>query len=103
MKKVRFTSKSHPVSAIIAAVIGAVAIVIVTVMIVLSVKAGGNAGIFIGAGGTAAMLLCIIGAIIGVRSFLKEDVYYLFPIIATSLNGVTMLALFVIYAMGVMA
>ena len=100
--KVRFTSRSHPKSAIAATVMGVIAIILVVVMIVLSVKANGEGGLIVGAGGVIALLLCIIGAIMGIRSFLKEDVYYVFPIIATSINGVGLVTLFVIYAMGVM-
>ena len=103
MKKVRFTSKSHPTTAIVATVLGIIAIILVAVMIYLSVGADGEGGMLIGAGGTVAMLFCIIGCIMGVRSFLKDDVYYVFPIIATALNGALLIALFVIYAMGVMA
>ena len=101
--KVRFTSRSHPKSAIAATVLGVIAIILVAVMIYISAKANGAGGLIIGAGGVIAMIFCIIGAIMGIRSFLKEDAYYLFPIIATAINGGGLIALFVIYAMGVMA
>ena len=102
MRNVMFTSKKHPKSAIAATVMAALSVVAVLVMIALSAKDKGNAGLFVGIGGVFALLLNVVGCIMSIRAFSKEDIYYTFPIIGTVSNGVILVALLVIYGIGVM-
>ena len=102
-KSVMFTRKKHPRAAIAGTAMAVLSGICFAVMIGISAGRSGEAGIYVGAVGVAALLMSIVGLVISIKSFLKEDVFYLFPIIGTVLNVAVVIVMMVTYGMGVMS
>lgn len=96
----KFSDKVHPIKGIISVVFAAISIGAVILLPYLSSKTGGNGGIVFGAAGMAALILCVFGFVLGIKSLKQKDIYYSLPIVGTLLNGILFAVYFVIYMIG---
>ena len=95
-----FTNKKHPVEAILAVIIAILIFITLCVLSVYSSQSGGNGPIILGIISFWVMLLALVAFIISLVSMRKKDVFFLFPILGSVLNGVLFVGLFVLYLVG---
>ncbi|MCQ2494274.1 MAG: DUF6142 family protein [Lachnospiraceae bacterium] len=94
MKKrgIIFTKKKHPLIAIMSTVLGAISLIAIVYGIIASFTMGGEVPHRYG----VALILCfgytIVGLVLALYSFKKQEAFYLFSVIGTVLNGVCLLA-----------
>ncbi len=96
-----FTDKQHPVEAIISIIIGVAILVTVLVLSYKSSLTGGNGPILYGIISFFAMILSLAAFVVSVLSLRDKEVFRLFPMIGTILNGFIFISLFVIYMLGI--
>jgi hypothetical protein len=99
-KKIRFTDKTHPAQGIAAALIGVCSLVFLNVLFMLSSKAQGNAGLFIGVLGMLDLAVSIVGFVLALKCYKKEDIYMLTPALGAVLNGLMIICCMLLYVVG---
>ena len=99
---VMFTSRNHSKMGILSTILGAASIIVLIVLSLVSGFHGGNSGMMIGGIGLSALIFSIAGFIIGIQSLKEEDVYYVLPVIGTSINTITLITYLMIYIMGIL-
>lgn len=99
-RKIQFTDRSHPFWGIVSAIIGIVSVVIMLSLFIGSGTQGGTAGISYGVLGTLNMMGSLVGFILGIRCYQKEDFYHLYPNIGVALNAIVTLLYMVLYGIG---
>lgn len=92
-KSYKFTNKKQSVRGIVSSIFLVIAIGMIVYAIVLSFKAKGNAGAEIGALGMEALLVSVMGIIMGIYGFKEEEVFLRFPWIGTVGNTIVFLFL----------
>ena len=92
-KSYKFTNKKQSVRGIISSVFLVMSLGMIVYAIVLSFKEKGNAGVEVGALGMEALLVSIVGVVMGVYGFKEEDVFLKFPWIGTVGNTIVCLFL----------
>ncbi len=100
-RHIRFSDKSHPALGVVSAVIGIAVWVILIALCMISYLAGGASGIAVGAGGILVLLAAIVGLVLAVKCYHKEDIYMLTPAMGTFLNGIMIVVCTILYFMGV--
>ena len=95
-----FTNKTHPVEAILAVILGIVIFVTICVLSFYSSQSGGNGPIFLGIVSFWVMLLALAAFVVSLLSMRKKDVFHLFPVLGSVINGVLFLGLFLLYMVG---
>lgn len=96
----RLSDKKHPVSAIIAVVIGVVSLLLFLTVCFISSESGGKAGLLVGAGGIFCLFLSVTGFLTAWLSLRQENIRPLYPTIAAVLNGLLMVFYFLLYMWG---
>lgn len=99
-KKIQFTDKIHPPQGIIAALIGLVSVVLLCVLFTLSYQSKGNSGLYIGVLGMLDLAVSIVGFIMAVKCFKKEDIYIFTPTLGAVLNGMMIICCMLLYVTG---
>lgn len=99
----KFTNKMNTTGGIAATVIGVSAIILFVTGIIISYQHKGNAGLIVGAIGSAVFIINTIGLVIGLQSFKERERFYLFSWIGTIMNGVLWAAMCLIIAAGIMS
>lgn len=104
MKKRRNGKKATsgvPKYTIIGLVLGCVAIAMIVGLVIYSTFKRGKAGLGIGLAGFMAMIIGIIGLVLSIKGMKKKScMYYTVPAISIGLNGLIVLATFVLYFIG---
>ena len=98
--RIRFTDKSHPVQGIISTLIGMGAVVLLCVLFILSSKAKGNSGLYMGILGMFDLAISITGFVMAIKCFKKEDIYMVTPTLGAVLNGIMVISCMLLYVMG---
>lgn len=99
-KRKIYTDKKHPVKGIIATVLAVAALVVFGAVINISFQNGGEAEMWIGSMALISILLGVVGLILGLMSFKKENSYKLFAQIGSFLNVFVLLIWGLIYMIG---
>jgi hypothetical protein len=82
-KKYKFTDKKHSKGGLIASGLFLFSLVFMVVGVYMSFNKHGNANMTVGALGMAALIVALIGFIVGIKSFKEDEVFLLFPWIGT--------------------
>lgn len=98
--KYKFSDKTHPIEGIVSFGMGILAAALTLAAIILSEKAGGQAGILAGILGTAALLIAAAGFVLSVLSFKRKEIHYRFPAMGGVINGALALFLLMLYMLG---
>lgn len=98
--EIRFSDKIRPKKAVFSLLLAALSLILMAAMIILSALAKGEAPLYVGAGGAAALVLSFLGFILALRCFRLENIYYGMPVAGSLLNGVVMLAWLAVYVGG---
>lgn len=96
----KFTDKTHAVKGMISTILGISSILIFVILVYISYRNKGNAGVYLGVFGIAGMGLSLEGLVLGIMSFQEKEVYYLFSKIGTIMNSVLLIIWISIYGMG---
>ncbi len=72
------------------------------VMIVISIRHGGNANAYIGSAGLFSLMMAALSLVIGLAS-LGEDSYKLYPVLGSVCSGLTLAGWVAVYVLGFLA
>lgn len=100
-RKFTFTDKVHPFTGIMSMIIAIIVVIALVVLFLQSSSMKGAAPLYFGIIGMVAFFLSTIGFFMGVFTFKKEDIFYMFPILGSFLNGILMIFLFSLYMIGI--
>ena len=95
-----YTDKKHAVKGIIATFLAIAALIIFGILVYISFKSRGEAGIIIGSLALISILLGAVGLILGLMSFKEENKYKLFSYIGSFVNVFVLLLWGLIYMIG---
>ncbi|NLJ97606.1 MAG: hypothetical protein GX321_10700 [Clostridiales bacterium] len=96
----QFSGRRHTHIGILSAVIGILVVIGFIALCLVSGFYGGEAGIIIGIVGILLFLIALIGFVLSCKAVRQFDIYYRFPVIGITLNGVMMIILMIIYILG---
>lgn len=96
----KFTDKIHPISAIIAFVVSIAVFIGLVLLCIRSSESGGNGSLLYGVAGIVGMFVSLAGFIVSVLCMKRQDIFYRFPALGATTNGVLFLSLFVLYILG---
>lgn len=99
-KRIQFTDKSHPVQGVLSSIIGVCTVVFMCVLFVLSSRAKGAAGLYVGVLGMLNLAISVVGFVIAVKCYKKEDIYMLTPTLGAILNGLMVIGGMLLYVSG---
>lgn len=97
----KFSDKYHPVQGIVGVVLAILVLITSCVLFYISSTSSGNAGVWIGLIGVLLLIINIIGFVLSVRGFRKQDIYYHFPIAGILLNGFLFVVFLLLYIVGI--
>lgn len=101
LKNYKFTDKQHSTEGIISTILAAPALIFLISGIVISFQNKGNGSIVVGLLGFLAMVISVAGFIIGLKSFKKEDVFFLFSYIGIIINTVIWFVMLCVIMVGI--
>ena len=99
-QNIQFSNRTHPRSGIISLIMGAVSIILLIVLSLVSGAEKGMAGGWIGVAGIWTMVLAIVGFILALKSYKMEDIYRITPTLGSIFNGVVVVAMMLLYVVG---
>ena len=97
----KFSDKYHPVQGIVGVVVALLALIATCLLFYISSASAGNAGVWIGFTGLGIFIINIIGFVLSVQGFRKQDIYYRFPIAGIMLNGFLFIVFLLLYIVGI--
>lgn len=97
---IQFSGRRHTRIGILSMVIGILAVIGFIAISIISGYFAGQAGIVIGVVGIVLFVIALFGFVLSCKALKQRDIYYRFPIIGVTANGIMMMALMVIYIMG---
>ncbi len=93
--------RNHSRRGIMATVLGAVSLIILAALLVISFYTGGEGNLVTGAIGTSGFLIALVGLIIGLGSFRGDYRSYLFCRLGSILSGLTLAVWLLVLAVGI--
>lgn len=99
-QSLHLTDKRHPVSAVIATILGLASIILFVILCFISSQSHGKAGILIGLAGIGCFAISLIGFVLSWISLHQENIRPLFPTIASVVNGLSIIFYFLLYLWG---
>ena len=96
-----FAEKKNPVSGIISTIMGAVSLIFLLAMVIVSYYMWGHAGIYAGAFGLCGMIFALAGFLLGVTSFSEKNIKYKYPKLGSILCGIMFVIWLGLYLIGV--
>lgn len=99
-QSLHLTDKKHPMSGIIAMIIGILSVLIFIVACFVSSQSHGKAGILVGLIGIICFIVSIIGFILSWLTLHQENIRPLFPTIAAVINGLSIVFYLLLYIWG---
>ena len=100
---IKFTDRTTPIKGILSLILAVASLALLVFLLVQSVKmidAGLTTGLQLGAGGFLALLLSLIGLILGIRCFSMHNIYRHLPVAGTISNSVVVILLVALYVLG---
>lgn len=95
-----FSDRSHSKKGIISTILGVLSIGALIILAISSSLSGGNGSLLVGGLGIIALIVSFIGFTLGISSCKEDEVYYSYPVVGTSLNGIIFVIYIIIYLMG---
>lgn len=99
-ERLQFSGRRHTHIGIWSAVIGILDLIGFIVVSIVSSFYGGEGGLILGVVGLLLFALALIGFILSCKAIRQRDVYYRFPIMGITLNGIMMIILMILYILG---
>ena len=98
--KMKFIGRKHSFYGIISSVLGGVNLSLFVLLIVVTTNSSGTTGIWLGLAGLLLLAISLAGALLGAAGFKQKDVFYRFPVIGVTVNGVLFLCYVILYFFG---
>ena len=98
--KYKFSNKSQTLGGTISAVMGLASLGCLSYGVFVAFKKSGNAGIEVGSMGLLALMLAVIGTVIGLLSFKEDDKFYTLSKIGSMLCGILAVFMIAVFIMG---
>ncbi len=99
-QNIRFSTRSHPRIGILSLIMGAVAIVILITLCLISGADSGMSGPWIGIAGIWTLVMAVVGFVFAVRSYRMEDIYMITPTLGSVFNGTALVVMLLLYVVG---
>lgn len=99
-QSLRLTDKRHPVSGIVAMILGIISVILFIVICFISSQSHGKAGILAGLAGIFCFILSIAGFVLSWLTLHQENIRPLFPTIAAVINGLSVVFYLLLYIWG---
>ncbi|MBR6228152.1 MAG: hypothetical protein IKQ97_00265 [Eubacterium sp.] len=101
-QKIQFSSRTHPKSGILSLVLGALSLLILLFLCLVSGAHKGNPGTWVGVAGIWTLVLSVVGFVVATKSYRMEDIYMITPRLGSILNGLVMVTMVILYVIGAM-
>lgn len=98
--KMKFVGRKHSLYGLISTLFGAVNLISLIVLIVITTNSAGATGIWLGLIGILLLIMSLVGGLIAVVGFRQKDIFYTLPIIGITSNGILFLSYVVLYFLG---
>lgn len=99
-RKIQFTDKKHPFIGIVSMVISFLSLIGMIALFIGSGMVKGNAGIVYGYLGILNLSVSVVGFVLSLRCYRKEDIYMTTPAIGSVLNGIIVILYLILYFAG---
>ena len=83
------------------AVIGIIVVIGFVAISLVSGYYGGEGGVVLGIAGLLLFVVSIFGFYLSIKALKQADIYYRFPMIGITTNGIMMIVLMVLYILGI--
>ena len=93
-RKIQFTDKKHPFIGIVSMLIAVLSLIICSSM------EKGRGGIQYGYLGIVNLALSVVGFVLSLRCYKKEDIYMTCPAVGSVLNGIIIILYLILYFQG---
>lgn len=97
----KFSLEQHPLEALISSGIAVLSLLALLIAFILSGKAKGNGGLYLGGIGFFCFLMNLAGLYFAARGFRKPEIRYVFPVLGIVLNSLLMIGCLLLYLVGV--
>ena len=97
---IRFSGRRHTKTGIISAIIGVMVVLGFLTICIISGVAGGKGDMILGFVGILLFGLAVFGFVLSYKALKIKDIFFRFPVIGASLNGIMSLLLFILYIVG---
>lgn len=97
----KFSNKRDPRPAVLSVAAGAVELVILAVLCILSVYTKGNNDLWTGAVGITVMIFSVFGMYYSSKCFSMEEIRFHYPIAGIVMNGSVFCICFILYFIGI--
>lgn len=98
---IHFSGRRHTKTGILASLIGFIVVIGFSCISMISGLNRGNGSFYLGLIGFFLFFCAVTGFILAYKAFKKKDIFYRFPIIGLTVNGIMIIILLVIYIMGI--
>lgn len=97
---IKFSGRKHTRLGVISALIGIVTVIGFIAICTIAGLSEREGGLIFGIAGLLLLVLSGLGFVLSYKALRQKDVFYRFPIIGVSLNGLMTILLFVTYIVG---
>jgi len=97
---IHFSGRRHTKTGIISTIIGVMVVLGFIAICIISGVAGGKGDLILGVVGILLFGLAVFGFVLSYKAFKKKDIFFQFPIIGATLNGIMSLLLLILYIVG---
>lgn len=98
--KYKFSNKSQTLGGTISTVMGIASLGCLLYGVFVAFKKSGNAGLEVGSMGLLALMLAVIGTVIGLLSFKEDDKFYTLSKFGSMLCGIMTVFMIAVFIMG---
>lgn len=97
----KFTDKIHPPKAIASTGLSVLTLILFGTACYLSFLKRGNGGMSVGVLGALALISCILGLFLGIKSIqTKQEIHYRFSVLGIGGNGILVVFFLLMYVLG---
>ena len=98
---VKFSDRTHSIKGLISVLMGVIVLLAFITISILSSLSGGNGGLILGAIGMLLFVMSVIGFVLGIKSCMEKEIYYMAPVTGMVLNGFLSVIFFILYMVGI--
>lgn len=99
-KNYKFSDKTHPIMGILSVIIAIIGLITFGTICMQSGLQNGSTTFVMGLIGVLLFVVSIVGFILAIKSFKKNEIHYRFPILGLLLNGFMMVLFITLYVLG---
>ncbi|MBO6108809.1 MAG: hypothetical protein J6P16_05330 [Eubacterium sp.] len=97
---IQFSNRTHPRLGVISMIMGAAALILLSVLCLISGASKGQSGAWIGIAGFWLLVLSIVGFVFSIKSYRLDDIYMVTPTLGSVFNGIVLVVMMLLYVEG---